>query len=140
MLSAAPKLTKLKRMKEFDELINIAKKLRAPDGCPWDRSRKIHDLKEDLLEEAEEVGEALDNKDDENLREELGDLIFNIVLLTVIAEEEGRFEFKDVLQDVAKKIISRHTWVFGDDKAATPEEALKIWAENKAKEKKLKKS
>lgn len=125
-------------MKEFDELVRIAKKLRAPDGCPWDRSRKLEDLKEDLLEEAAEVGEALDNKDDENLREELGDLIFNIVLAVVIAEEEGRFEFKDVLKDIATKIISRHTWVFGDDKAATPEEALKIWAQNKQKEKALK--
>jgi tetrapyrrole methylase family protein / MazG family protein len=121
-------------MKEFDELIRIAKKLRAPGGCPWDRSRKLEDLKEDLLEEAEEVGQALDNKDDENLREELGDLIFNIVLAVVIAEEEGRFEFKDVLSDIAEKIIRRHTWVFGDDKASTPEEALKIWAENKKKE------
>ena len=126
-------------MKEFDELINIAKKLRAPGGCPWDRSRKLEDLKEDLLEEAEEVGEALDNKDDENLREEIGDLMFNIVLLATIAEEEGRFEFKDVLKDVANKIISRHTWVFGDDKVTTPEEALEIWAKNKAKEKELKK-
>ena len=125
-------------MKEFDELIKIAKKLRAPGGCPWDRSRKVEDLKEDLLEEAQEVGEALDNRDNENLREELGDLLFNIVLLTVIAEEEGRFEFKDVLKDVAEKIISRHTWVFGDDKASTPEEALKIWAINKEKEKNLK--
>ncbi len=121
-------------MKEFDELVRIAKKLRAPGGCPWDRSRKLTDLKEDLLEEAEEVGQALDNKDDENLREELGDLIFNIVLALVIAEEEGKFTGKEVLEDIAKKIISRHTWVFGEDKATTPEEALKIWAKNKAKE------
>lgn len=125
-------------MKEFDKLVSIAKKLRAPGGCPWDRSRKLEDLKKDLLEEAAEVGEAMDNKDDENLREELGDLIFNIVLAAVIAEEEGRFQFKDVLKDIANKIISRHTWVFGDDKARTPEEALKIWAQNKKKEKALK--
>ena len=126
-------------LKSFEELVKIAKKLRGPNGCPWDKSRQVSDLKEDLIEEAEEVAEAIDNKDDENLKEELGDLLFNIILLAVIAEEEGRFSMKGILDDIAEKIVRRHTWVFGDDKASTPEEALAIWAQNKAKEDKVKK-
>ncbi len=125
-------------IKSFEELVKIAQKLRGPDGCPWDKSRSISDWKEDLLEEAEEIAEAMDNNDDENLCEELGDLLFNIIMVGVIAEEEGKFTLKQVFEDIATKIVGRHTWVFGGDEAKTPEEALAIWAKNKAKEDKKK--
>lgn len=78
--------------------------------------------------------EAIQKEDYENLKEELGDVIFNIVMMVNIAEEKKLFTMKEVLDDIAKKIIERHTWVFGDDKVETAEEALKKWKENKAKE------
>lgn len=90
------------------------------------------------MEEAEEVKQALEKADYENLKEELGDMLFNIVLMGVIAEEEKRFTLKEVLQAVEKKITSRHTWVFGKDvgKVKTAEEALAQWKKNKKKERK----
>lgn len=123
-------------MNSFKELLSIAKKLRGPDGCPWDQSRTVESLLEDFEEEAQEVKEALQKKDDENLKEELGDILFTILLMSLIAEEEGKFSLKEVLEDIQAKLIRRHTWVFGKDKASTPEEALAIWKKNKAKEKK----
>lgn len=117
-------------------LIAIAKKLRSPTGCPWDRKKTIENLLPDLLVEVKEVEEAIQKGDMKNLREELGDVLFNMVLLCVIAEEEGKFTMDEVLKGIAEKIVSRHTWVFGKDKASTPEEALALWGKNKSKEKK----
>jgi len=116
----------------FKTLVKLAKKLRSPTGCPWDRSRKIEDMAENIEEEAGEVMEAFKNRDYKNLREELGDVLFNIVLTSVIAEEMGKFSIDDVIADIDKKIRDRHTWVFGKDKAKTTEEALEMWRRNKA--------
>lgn len=127
-------------IKSFEELIKIAQKLRGPGGCPWDKSRSLYDWKDDLVEEAEEVAQAIENEDDENLREELGDLLFNIIMMGVIAEQEGKFTLKEVFEDIAEKIVGRHTWVFADDEAATPEEVLAIWAKNKEKEARAKRA
>ncbi len=120
----------------FQKLVDIARTLRGPSGCPWDKSRTILSLQKDFMEEAEEVKQALEKEDYANLREELGDILFNIVLMGVIAEEEKRFTLKEILQEVEKKIVSRHTWVFGKDKGKvkTPEEALAQWATNKRAE------
>jgi uncharacterized protein YabN with tetrapyrrole methylase and pyrophosphatase domain len=126
-------------IKSFKELVEIAQKLRGPDGCPWDKSKTFENIQKDFMEEADEVREALEKKDWDNLKEELGDILFNIVMMTTIAEEQGFFSMKDVLQDIQKKIVDRHTWVFGDDKASTPEEALALWNKNKEKEKANKK-
>lgn len=123
----------------FDRLIKIAKILRGPNGCPWDKSRTLISLDKDLMEETEEVLAALKKGDHNNLREELGDLLFNIILMCEIAESEGHFTMKQVLEEIADKIIRRHTWVFGEDKASTPEEALAMWKKNKVKEKKQQK-
>lgn len=120
----------------FRTLVEIAQKLRSPTGCPWDRKKTIENLLPDLLGEVKEVEEAIQKGDMKNLREELGDVLFNMVLLCVIAEEEGKFTMDEVLEEIAKKIVSRHTWVFGKDKASTPEEALALWGKNKKKEKK----
>ena|SRR3989338_6180434 len=120
----------------FKKLVDIARQLRGPEGCPWDQSKTLPDLQKDFMEEAEEVKQALEKEDWENVREELGDILFNIVLMAVIAEEQGRFTMKDVLDGIQEKIVRRHTWVFGNDKASTPEEAIAIWKKNKALEKK----
>jgi len=120
----------------FKKLVDIAQLLRGPKGCPWDQSKTLPELQKDFMEEADEVKEALEKKDWPNLKEEMGDILFNIVLMAVIAEEQGLFTMKDVLDDIQDKIVRRHTWVFGDDKASTPEEAIAIWNKNKEKERK----
>ena len=123
---------------KFKHLLELCAQLRGEGGCPWDRKQTIKSMKKHLLEEAEEVAQAIDLEDDENLAEEIGDLIFTLILITQIASEDGRFDMGEVLEKNAEKIISRHTWVFGDDKAETPEEAVELWLKNKAKERKKK--
>lgn len=118
-------------MRSFKKLVKLAKKLRSPTGCPWDRSRTIEDMAENIQNEAEEVKQAFHKRDYKNLKEELGDVLFNIVLTAQIADENGKFSIKDILKDVDEKIRARHTWVFGKDKAKTPEEALEMWRKNK---------
>ena len=123
----------------FQRLIDIAIQLRSDNGCPWDRAQTIESLMEGLEEESGEVLDAVKKGDYENLREELGDLLFQIVMVSQIASEEGLFTMKEVMDDITQKLIDRHSWVFGDDKAETAEEALKKWKENKEKQKKKKK-
>lgn len=120
-------------MKEFKKLIKLAEKLRSETGCPWDRSRTLENMAEPIANEAKEVEEAFEKHDYENLKEELGDVLFNIVLIAQIAKESKKFSIKDILEDVDKKIRERHTWVFGKDKAKTAEEALEMWKKNKQK-------
>jgi len=129
------KITKNNKKADFKKLIQLAEKLRSKTGCPWDRKQTIESMLEHLKEEAEEVCQAVQKKDHHNLKEELGDLLFQIVMISQIAKEEKLFNIDDVTDRIAKKIISRHTWVFGKDKAKTPEEALKKWKENKKREK-----
>jgi len=121
--------------KRLVELANIAKTLRGPDGCPWDKKQTIESMLKHILEETDEVKEAIEKKDYENLKEELGDLMFLILMISQIAGEEGHFSISDVLKDLEAKIIRRHSWVFGDDKASTAEEAVELWEKNKKKEK-----
>lgn len=121
---------------KFQELVDMAAKLRSKDGgCPWDQKQTIESLKKCILEEAAEVGEAIDEGDAKHIEEELGDLLFNMVLIAQIASEQGDFDMKGVLEKIGEKIVSRHTWVFGTDKASTAEEAVALWKKNKAKEK-----
>src|SRR5213595_2197033 len=98
---------------QFAKLCDIVTKLRAPGGCPWDREQTNESLLPALIEEAYEVAEAVRQKDDYNLREELGDLILLAVMHAQIAEEAGRFNITEVLNDVAEKLIRRHPHVFG---------------------------
>ena len=125
--------------KLFEDFIKTTKKLRAPGGCPWDIKQTHETLIKCLREESEEVVAAIENKDDENLREELGDLLLNIVMQANISEEEGKFTISDVIKEVNDKLIRRHPHVFGDKKANTPEEGLAVWKSVKEQEKKLKK-
>lgn len=119
----------------FDDFIDIIAQLRAPDGCPWDREQTHESLKTCLLEESGEVIEAIDNKDDENLCEELGDLLLQVVMHSQIASEEGRFTMNDVIQGVSEKMIRRHPHVFAGVKVNSAEEGLALWNAMKKKEK-----
>ena len=119
----------------FEEFVDIVAKLRAPDGCPWDRAQTHETLKKYFLEETGEAVEAIDNHDDENLCEELGDVLLQIVLHAQIASEGDRFNIDDVIRGISQKMIRRHPWVFGDEKVSTPEEGEKLWEEIKKKEK-----
>lgn len=122
------------------ELLEIVSILRSPQGCSWDKAQTFESMKECLKNECQEVIDAIDNKDYENLCEELGDVLLQVLLNAEIASEEGRFNFNDVVQMLAEKLIRRHPHVFGDIKQPeTPEEALALWKSVKEKEK-LKKS
>ncbi len=128
------------RKELFDKFCDIIEKLRAPDGCPWDRKQTAESLKKSLLEECDEAIEAVDKKDDENLCEELGDVLLVVGMIARIKEEEGKFNISDVLSGVNSKLIRRHPHVFGDAKASSPEEVLKLWNQVKEEEKKKKAS
>ncbi len=122
----------------FDDLVGIMKLLRSKDGCPWDREQDHDTLKKYLIEETYEVLEAIDLKDKEGLCEELGDLLLQILFHSQISEEDGGFNIEDVIDGISRKMISRHTHVFGDDKAKTADDVLEFWEANKKKEKGVK--
>ncbi len=119
----------------FSDLISIVKKLRGKDGCPWDKEQSIEDWARYLLDEAREVVEAVENKDYDNLKEELGDVLFLVVMMSRVAEDEGKFTIDNVISDVIQKIIRRHPHVFGNVKARDAKEALRLFYEAKEKEK-----
>lgn len=124
---------------KFKKLLEISTKLRGEGGCPWDREQTLDSMKPLVLEEAQEVVDALEKGDMENLEEEIGDLLFCLVMMSQIAHEKNHFNMGTVLEKVARKLVSRHTWVFGDDKAKTAEEALALWKRAKRSEAKSKK-
>jgi len=111
-------------------------KLRAPDGCPWDRKQTEKSLIKYLLEETYEVIEAIEDENPEKLKEELGDLLLQIIFLSQIAKEKGFFTAEDVANTISDKLIFRHPHVFGNKKLETPDEVLKHWDSFKKKEKK----
>ncbi|MBQ3553350.1 MAG: nucleoside triphosphate pyrophosphohydrolase [Clostridia bacterium] len=119
----------------FDDLIGIIKMLRSEDGCPWDRVQTHDSVKMNLIEESYEAIEALDSGDKDAFADELGDVLLQVVFHSCIGESDGTFTINDVLRHVCDKMISRHTHIFGTDKAATPEEVLDTWDKNKQKEK-----
>ena len=101
--------------------------LRGPEGCPWDRAQDYDSVKGLLLEEAYEVVDAVNARDFAALEDELGDLLFQVVVYSRLAEEEKRFTIDDVIEHVHAKLVRRHPHVFGETRARTPEEALKSW-------------
>jgi MazG family protein len=116
-------------------LCEIVAKLRAPDGCPWDREQTNETLLPGLIEEAYEVAGAVRANDDRNLREELGDLILLAVMHAQIAEEAGRFNIGEVLEDVAAKLVRRHPHVFGESGVRDTDGVVKQWEAIKREEK-----
>jgi len=115
-------------------IFDVVKRLRAPDGCPWDREQTHESLRQYLLEETYEVLEAIDLRDDDKLREELGDLLLQVAMHAEIAEQEGRFNAELVSEQAALKMISRHPHVFGDTSVNDAEEVLRNWESQKIRE------
>lgn len=122
-------------MSSTDRLREIVAKLRAPDGCPWDREQTHATLKPHLLEECYELIDAIDDQDDEALLEELGDVLLQVVLHAQMASEEGRFDFDQIADRIADKLVLRHPHVFGDKKLSTSEAVLRQWDVIKRSEK-----
>ena len=120
----------------YEQLLNIIAELRSDHGCPWDRAQTHESMIKCMYDECDEVVEAIKNKDDDNLCEELGDVLLQVLLHAQIAAEEGRFTMEDVVDELAKKMIRRHPHVFGDaPHAQSEEEGLARWIEIKALEK-----
>jgi tetrapyrrole methylase family protein/MazG family protein len=120
----------------FEEFMDIIRKLRSREGCPWDREQTHESLKTCLLEECYETIEAINNKDNENLCEELGDILLQVALHSAIAEETKEFSVDDVITAEAEKMIRRHPHVFGDAIVSDSAGVIKNWEEIKKKEKK----
>ena len=126
-------------MQSFDELTKVIRRLRAKDGCPWDREQTHASLKAPVIEEAAEVLCGINvfeqTGNPENLKEELGDLLLQVIMQAQIAEEEGIFTLDDVVKGITDKMIRRHPHVFGNVKAETSEQVLINWEEIKKQEK-----
>lgn len=120
---------------DFYDLVRLMAALRAPEGCPWDRAQRIYDLRPYVMEEALELIEAIDSKDDDKIREELGDLLFEIIFVARIKEEEGAFTVDNAIGDIGAKMIERHPHVFGNKRLSTPAEVEGSWEKIKAKKK-----
>lgn len=126
-----------KKKYSFDELIAIMANLRGPRGCPWDKEQTHESLVPFLKEEVEEVIENIEhNCLEHDLKEELGDILLQVIFHARIAEEEGRFTIEDVVDVLARKLKRRHPHVFGKRRAKTSEDVIKIWKEVKAEERK----
>ena len=123
---------------EMDRLKQIMARLRGPDGCPWDREQTLGSLATFLLEETHEVLDAMGSGTAAAHREELGDLLFQIVFQARVAEEEGSFDLDDVMRDIGDKIVRRHPHVFGDASLETSEQVLKQWEQIKVEERRAK--
>ena len=119
----------------MDDLRRIMELLRSPEGCPWDREQTHQSIRRNMLEEAYEVAEAIDEDNAEHMKEELGDVLLQVVFHARMAEEAGRFTFDDVVDGVAQKLVFRHPHVFGTVNADDSEEALVAWEAQKQKEK-----
>ena len=111
-------------MNNFADLVETFAILRGPNGCPWDKKQTHESLIKNLREESEELVAAIEKKDPENMKEELGDVLLQVLLHAQIAKEEGLFTIDDVIQALYDKLHFRHPHVFGDVKAKSPEEAL----------------
>lgn len=121
-------------MSAFDELVGVMARLRRKDGCPWDREQSHESLKPYIIEETYEVLDAIDRKDDDELREELGDLLLQIVFHAQIAAEQSRFTMDDVAAAIVEKLKRRHPHVFGNVEVEDSREVLRNWEEIKKEE------
>jgi tetrapyrrole methylase family protein/MazG family protein len=125
---------------KFNTLIEIMAQLRGPGGCPWDKKQTRESLKPFLVEETYEVLEAIEESDSDMIKEELGDLLFQIVFHCQVAKELGQFDIFDVIDSISEKMITRHPHVFGDASLETETEVLVHWEKQKKREGKNKKS
>ncbi len=120
---------------DLRDLERVMELLRSPEGCPWDREQTHESIRRDMLEEAYEVVEAIDEKSPAHLREELGDVLFQVVFHARMAQEKGWFELSDVVHDICHKMVYRHPHVFGSVQADDTEQALNTWDAQKQEEK-----
>jgi tetrapyrrole methylase family protein/MazG family protein len=125
---------------DFQGLLNIMEALRSEKGCPWDKEQTRESLKPFIVEEAYELIEAIDESDPEKIKEELGDLLFQIVFQCQITKENNEFKISDVIEKISKKMIARHPHVFGGADYKTTDEVIKHWEEQKKLEGKLRES
>lgn len=121
-------------MQVFDRFVEIIARLRSPDGCPWDREQTHHSLIPYCIEEAYEVVDAIQENDMSELKNELGDLLLQILLHSQIASEEKKFSIEDVVESISEKMIRRHPHVFSDVKLNSSQEVVDQWSELKKKE------
>lgn len=112
---------------DFYDLVEIMKILRSPDGCPWDKVQTHESIRQNFIEETYEAIEAIDTKDVALMREELGDVMMQVIFHAIMEEEVGTFDISDVVDEVSKKLIVRHPHVFADVIADTPEQVLTNW-------------
>lgn len=129
-----------KKYKNLEELIDVVAKLRAPNGCPWDREQTHTSLRPNMLEEAYEAVDAIDENDIAHLREELGDVLLQVLLHSQIASESNEFTLDDVAKELKEKLIHRHPHVFGTAKINNADDVLKTWDKLKSEEKTERKS
>jgi len=118
----------------FNKLVDIVAQLRSPEGCPWDREQTRESLKQYLVEEFYELIDALEENDYEGMKEEMGDLLFQIVLQSQLSKEEGKFDINDVVADIGGKMVRRHPHVFGDKALKTSDDVVEWWDEHKKRE------
>ena len=126
-------------MYSYEELLNVIAQLRGEHGCPWDKAQTHESLIPCLRNECEEVVQAIEQHDEENLCEELGDVLLQVLLHARIAEEEGQFTMADVVNGLAEKMVRRHPQVFGNEEYGSPEQNQARWEEIKRQEKEAKK-
>jgi len=119
----------------FERLVAIMGVLRGEDGCPWDRAQDLESLVAFMGGEYEEVREAIASGDRASIREELGDLLYNVVFMARVAEERGWFDIHDVVREIGDKLVRRHAYVFEEPRRVTLAEANRLWREAKAREK-----
>jgi len=124
---------------EFEKLLGIMDTLLGENGCPWDKEQTHVSIRDNMIEECNEAVEALDSGDMAAFVDELGDVLLQVVFHAKIAEKAGTFTIDDVLAGLSEKLVRRHTHIFGGDSAVSAEDAVRIWKENKKKEKKDKK-
>lgn len=121
-------------MYTLEDLKEIMEKLRSEDGCPWDRAQTHESMKKYLVEECAEVLEAIDNQDTENLCEELGDVLYQVMIHSEIEKEKGNFTVDNVIDGICQKMVRRHPRVFGGPKLPEGLEGKELWEEIKRRE------
>ncbi|NDC79972.1 MAG: nucleoside triphosphate pyrophosphohydrolase [Verrucomicrobia bacterium] len=122
-------------MREIKQLMRIMARLRGPKGCPWDRQQTHRTLRPMILEEVYELLEAIDQRDDHALREELGDVLLHIIFHAQLARERRAFDLQEVAKELAKKLVQRHPHVFGRERLKNPAQVLQRWHQLKQQEK-----
>lgn len=119
----------------FEDFQSILRRLLAPDGCPWDRAQTHETLRRNMIEEAYEAVDAIDSGAPARIKDELGDVLLQVGLHCAIADRDGEFTFDDVTDNISRKLISRHTHVFGKDEADSADAVISVWDRNKMNEK-----